>query len=282
MPDQKPLNALKNVPTIQADPDPMMQFRSAHPWIAGTADFLTGGATDPYHKTGIGDVAAAAAPLIPLSRIPASLDYVTNILKDVGYGAQSTEGANPAVRALTSALESSLPEANLAQHAATSRVTGRLMPQRGILDLPEGFTFAPGFKAPPRVVPEEQQIWRDWTNTQKRMAGDIRLDKRGAALPELKQIEQAPVIKGIEELQSLPVTAGAQTERPAISAITKRPTVDSTKKEGRVSFRDLSPEDIKRIQRAAAGGMSATDLTKKFPQYSKATVSQALKAPWKD
>lgn len=281
MPD-KPLQALKSVPTIQADPDPMMQFRSAHPWIASTADFLTGGATDPYHKTGLGDVAAAAAPLVPLSRIPASLDYVTNILKDVGYGAQASGDVHPAVHALSSALESSLPGPNLMQHVATSRVTGRLMPQRGILDLPEGFTLAPGFKVAPRVVPEEQQAWREWTNAQKRMMGDPRLDKRAAAIPELKQIEQSPVIRGVEELQNLPVTPGARAERPAISTVAKRPFIDSTKKEGRVSFREMTPEDIKGIQRAAAGGMSATELTKKFPQYSKATVSQALKAPWKD
>lgn len=280
MPDNKPFLALKNA-GIQADPDPMAQFRSNHPWIAGTADFLTGGATDPYHQTGPLDV-AAAAPLIPsLGKLPQSLDYVTNLLKDVGYGAQASGEVHPAVRALTDALESQLPEPNLMQHVATSRVTGRLMPQRGFIEVPRGLSFGEGLKATPRVVPEEQAIWRQWTNKQKAMTGDPRL-KPSSDLPELKQIEQGPVIRSIEELQNLPGIAQTSKEAPPLMARVKRDPVVTTRKEGRVAFKDMTPEHIKDIQKAAGEGMSQVEMGRKFPQYSKETITRALKAPWKD
>lgn len=79
MPDNKPFLALKNA-GIQADPSPMTQFRSEHPWIAKTADFLTGGATDPYHQTGPLDVAAAALPFV--HGIPGAIEGLVDALPE--------------------------------------------------------------------------------------------------------------------------------------------------------------------------------------------------------
>lgn len=58
-----PLEGLRHATGIQADPSPMAQFRSNHPWIAKTADFLTGGATDPYKQMGPADVLMSMVPL---------------------------------------------------------------------------------------------------------------------------------------------------------------------------------------------------------------------------
>lgn len=49
---------------IQADPaaQGMTDFRKAHPWISGAADFFTGGATDPSFESGPLDVLGAGIP----------------------------------------------------------------------------------------------------------------------------------------------------------------------------------------------------------------------------
>jgi hypothetical protein len=219
-----------------------------------------------------------AASAVDLSGLPKSLDYVQNLLRE---SVPAARDAHPAVQALTSALEAPLAEPNLMQHVATSRVTGRLMPQRGFIDVPKGFDLAPGFKASPRVVPEEQAIWRQWTNAQKSMAGDPRL-KMGSGLPELKQIEQSPVIRSVDELQNLPVSGGAVKEPPMLTQRVKRSPVVTNRKEGRISFKDLTPDHVRDIQKAAGAGMNQTQISKQFPQFSKDTITRALKMPWRD
>jgi hypothetical protein len=222
-------------------------------------------------------------PAVDLSGLPGSLDYVQGLLRESGMAPMASHETSPAVQALQDALNVNVPESSLAQHAATSRVTGRLRPPREYIDLPEGFELAPGFKrgagAP---LGEEEQIWRDWSRAQKEMRKDPRGRNMGADVPEVRQQEVGPTARSIEELKNLSAVPGEVREQAPILAIGRKGRATRQVKEGRVALSQLTPEDIKEVQRAAGGGLNQKQLLEKYPQYTKETLRKIVSMPWKD
>jgi hypothetical protein len=220
---------------------------------------------------------------VDLSGLPGSLDYVQGLLKESGLAPMASHETDPAMQALQEAFNAPLPEASLAQHAATSRVTPRLRPQREYINLPEGFDLAPGFKRPAGApLSENEQIWRDWSRAQREMRKDPRGRNMGADIPEVRQQEVGPTARSIEELKNLSAVPGEVREQAPILAVGRKGRPTRQVKEGRVAFSQMTPEDIKEIQRAAGGGLNQKQLLEKYPQYTKETLRRVVSMPWKD
>jgi len=222
-------------------------------------------------------------PAVDLSRLPGSIEHVQNILRESGMAPMASHGTDPAMQALQEALNAPLPEASLAQHTATSRVTGRLRPQREYLDLPEGFELGPGFKRGAAApLGEEERIWRDWSRAQKEMRKDPRGRNMGADVPEVRQQEVGPTARSIEELKNLSAVPGEVKKQAPILAVGRKGRPTRQVKEGLVAFSQLTPEDIKGVQRAAGGGLNQKQLLEKYPHLTKETLRKIVSMPWKD
>jgi hypothetical protein len=229
------------------------------------------------------DMAGAVLPLAHLGGLNKSLDYVTGLLKDAGYGA---EAASPATRALSEAFQ--VPEAmpSMAQHAATSRVTGRVRPYQGFMNIPPEMEFAPGFKRGPQNLNENEQIWRSWNTAQKKIKADPRFDERVMDFPEVRQIEQAPTAQSFESLKDVPVGVEAQMKEQApliqTQSQSQRGKVDRSLQRPRVAASKATPEQIRAIQEAAGSGQhTGTSLAKQFPDFTESAIRAILKMPWK-
>lgn len=222
-------------------------------------------------------------PEVDLSRLPASIDYVQGVLKEHGMAPMASHEVNPAVQALSEALQ--VPEAvpSLAQHAATSRTTGRLRPVRDYIELPEGVEFPPGFKRSPSApLSEEEQIWRSWSRAQKEMRKDPRGRMISAHGPEVRQVESGPTVRGEAELQGLAAAAPEAKEQAPLVGKWGGSRGSRALKPGRIPFNKLTPEDIKGIQADAGSGLNQKQLMEKYPNFTKETLARVVKMPWKD
>lgn len=197
-----------------------------------------------------------------------------------------TENLEPHVKGLVEALHQTLPEPNLNGIAAGNRVTSSIPPRRTMLSAPTDVDFhtpEPYVRRQPGL-----QGLRD-TYTKYHSAVFPPLDARSSVetaneLPDVGQIDQAPVSRGIEDLQD--VSPQAPTDGSRKSLIQDTTAYTNTRNQaprpmGQTKLKDISPDTIEQVQRAAGTGSYNNEQVKNmFPTLSQDIVRKILKMPW--
>lgn len=193
--------------------------------------------------------------------------------------------ARPAIAALLRTLRQRLPEPDPATVLAGSKMGGVLKKEVEIA-APKGFTFGGGYdrRLPAKRTPYINARLKELTKF--RQANPAwRKDPRFTpedVVGDVTRQEVAPTVTSLDELGSLPRIA-PETKTPILSAARRSPhnkPWTKTLKEGRKGIKDLTPDTIEQVQRAAGTGRNAQELSDIFG-INVNLVTKVLKMPWR-